>query len=326
MLAGLSLLASRFLGLAPAGWLARTVRAGAYAAILVLIVAKAAAERYCYAMVASHAWLRQYDVAAQLPSGVGHWIVEALYLLVLGCCLLVVLWATSAGTGFAREALGVAVGLGLTLGTGLYLSAPLGPRGTAHIGIWQAGNAWLPRPWLIAIVCVNWALLLAGPLLLGPIAGRRFPARGDGWRLTERRFAQCVAVGMLATVIAILVMTAGADVTIAMALRSPGASDWLNHGPHVTGTAVYLRGLNAGASEFEYLIICIGILATCFAVSFVGAVVVMAAGGAAPPPGRGGPGGGPGGGPPGDEVPPALSPPQPGLAPDDLDRRPALTG
>jgi hypothetical protein len=323
MLAGLALFARRCLGPARASWLARTVRAGAYAAILGIIPAKAAAERYCYEVAQSHAWLRRYYVVAQLPSGAGHWVLEAFYLLVLGCCMLVVLWVTSAGARLARGAFGLAVGLGLTLGAGLYLSAPLGPRGTAPVGMWLAGNPWLPRPWLTAIVFANWALLLAGPLLLGPIAGRRFTGRGDSRSLAEQRFVQCVAVGMLATVIAVFVMTVGTDATIAVALRSPGASNWLNHGPDLTGTAAYLRNLNAGASEFEYLFLCVGILGTCFIVSFLGAVTVIAAAGEQPPPGSGGRGDG---GPPRGEIPPALSPPQSGPAPDVPDRPLVLTG
>jgi hypothetical protein len=107
-----------------------------------------------------------------LPPGRRHWVVEALYLLILGCCMLVVLWATSAGTRFAGGALGLAVGLELTPGAGMYLSAPLGPQGTAAVGVWQSMNPWLPRPWLIAIVFASWALLVAGPLVVGPVAGR----------------------------------------------------------------------------------------------------------------------------------------------------------
>ena len=323
MLAGLALFARRCLGPARASWLARAVRAGAYAAIMALIVAKTAAERYCYAVAESHAWFRRYYVVAQLPTGISHWIAEAVYLLILGCCMLVVLWATSAGARFASGALGLAVGLGLTLGVGMYLSAPLGPQGTAAVGVWQSTNPWLTRPWLTAVVFVNWALLLAGPVVIGPVAGRRVHAPGDNETLTDRRFIQCIALGMLATVIAVLVMTVGADGTIAVALRSPGAANWLNHGQDLTGTAAYLRNLNAGESEFEYILLCAGILVTCFVVSLVGAVVVFAAAGEEPPPGSGGRGDG---GPPRGEVPPALSPPQGGRAPEVPERQPALAG
>lgn len=300
MLAGLTVFARRCLGPACAGWLARTVRVGAYAAILALIAAKAAAERYCYAVAESHAWFRRYYVVAQLPAGVSHWLVEAIYLLVLGCCMLVVLWATSAGTRFAPGALSLAVGLGLTLGVGMYLSAPLGPQGTEAVGSWQSMNPWLTRPWLTAIVSVNWALLLAGPVLLGPVAARRFPAQGDTESLVDRRFIQSVALGMLATVIAILVMTVGADATIAGAIQSPGAANWLNHGQDLTGTAAYLRNLNAGESEFENMLICVGILVTCCVASLVGAVVVLAATRQESPPASGGSGRG---GPPSDPAP-----------------------
>jgi hypothetical protein len=128
-------------------------------------------------------------------------------------------------------------------------------------------------------------------------------------------------VGMLATVIAILVMTVGADATIAAALRSPGAANWLNHGQDLTGAAAYLRNLNAGESEFENMLICAGILVTCFVASLVGAVVVLAAAREEPPPGSGGRGDG---GPPRGEAPPALSPPQGGRAPEVPERQPAL--
>jgi hypothetical protein len=323
MLAGLAIFARRRLGPAHASWLARAVRAGAYAAVLILIAAKAAAERYCYEVAEGHPWFRRYYVVAKLPSGAGHWVVEALYLLILGCCMLVVLWATSAGTRFAGGALGLAVGLGLTLGAGMYLSAPLGPQGTAAVGVWQSVNPWLPRPWLIAIVFANWALLLAGPVVVGPVAGRRLPAEGDVKSLTDRLFVQCIALGMLATVIAVLVMTAGADTTIAVALRSPGAANWLNHGPSLTGTAAYLRNLNAGDSEFACMLISAAVLVTCFVASLFGAAAMVAAAGREPPPAGGGRGDG---GPPRDEVPPALSPPQGGRAPEVTGRQPALTG
>jgi hypothetical protein len=198
--------------------------------------------------------------------------------------MLVVLWVTSAGTRFTGGALGLAVGLGLTLGIGMYLSAPLGPRGTTPVGLWQAANPWLPRPWLTAIVFANW-VLLAVPVVLIPIVGLRFPVRGDGRSLAERRFVQCFGTGMLAVVIAVLVMTAGADVTVAVALQSSGASNWLNHGPDLAGTAAYLRDLNAAESEAEYLYLGLGILGTGFIVSFVGAVTVVAAGREQAPPG-----------------------------------------
>jgi hypothetical protein len=315
MLGGLALFARRFLGPPPAGWLARTVRMGAYAAILALIAAKTAAERYCYQVAESHAWFRRYWVVTQLPAGAGHWLVEAIYLLILGCCMLVVLWATSAGVRFAWGALGLAVGIGLTLGAGMYLRAPLGP--------WQPVNPWLPRPWLTALEVLSWILLIGGPVVVGPVAGRRFPAHGDTETLTDRRFIQCIALGMLATVIAVLVMTVGVDATIAAAMRSPGAANWLNHGQDLTGTAAYLRNLNAGESEFENMLICAGILVACFVASLVGAVVVLAAARDAPPPGSGGRGDG---GPPRDKVPPALSPPPGGRAPEVPGRQPALSG
>jgi hypothetical protein len=71
------------------------------------------------------------------------------------------------------------------------------------------------------------------------------------------------------------------------------------------------------------LLICAGVLVTCFVVSLVGAAVVVAAAGREPPPATGGRGDG---GPPRGEVPPALSPSQGGRAPEVTERQPVLTG
>lgn len=118
-------------------------------------------------------------------------------------------------------------------------------------------NPWLPQSWLGGITIADWTLLFGGPAVLAPVAALCFPGRGDRQSLMERRIAQCLCVGLLSSVIAVLTATVAASATIAVALQFPAAANWLDRGANLTGTAAYLWGLNAAGSESAYLIVCL---------------------------------------------------------------------
>jgi hypothetical protein len=207
-----------------------------------------------------------------------------------------VLWATTARGRVTGRGLALAVGFGLVFGACGYLTGPLGPRDTSGI---DAVNPWLPRSWTGAVAIADWVLLLAGPTLLAPLAGFFLAGHGDRESLPERRFVQCLCVGLLGNVIAALTATLTASATIAVAIESPAAANWLDHGANLTGTAAYLWNLDAAGSEGAYLIVCFCVPMIGFVLSGVSGALVhgreLLFGGESPPardgegPGRGGP-------------------------------------
>jgi hypothetical protein len=326
-LGGMGWLARQAFGPVRARWLPRAVRAVVYGAILAMLPAEAVAGRYDYDVVDTHPFLRRYVAAGVKYQGPPFLLIEGFLLFVLVGCVLAVLWLTSARSQVTGRALALAVGFGLILGACGYLSAPLGPRDTTGI---DAVNPWLPRSWLGGVTIADWVLLFAGPALLGPVAGFCFRGREGRDSLADRRFVQCLCVGLLGNVVAVLTATVAASVTIAVALEFPAAANYLDHGANLRGTAAYLWGLNAGGSEGAFLI-------AWFCVPMVGLVVsgvigalpygreLLAGGGDSTPPGGGGGGHGRGG-PPRDPAPSAPVAPQDGRTPEVPDRQPVLTG
>jgi hypothetical protein len=274
VLAGVAVLAMagwlgrRAFGPVRAGWLPRAVRAAGYGVILAELPAQAIAVRYCYSMVLSHPYLRRYHTA-KLATGTGLGVIEAIFLIVLACCLLVVLWTTSERGLVTGRTVALAVGFGLAFGACGYLTAPLGPGSSTGP---YAVSPWLPLSWISRLTVADWALLLAGPAVLAPIAGLCFAGRGDDRRLIERRLAQCVCVGQLSGVVAALTAALATGLTVAAALQSPRAASWLDHGAHFSRTAGYLFGLNVAGDESAYLVVC-------FCVPMVGALVGFFSGG-----------------------------------------------
>jgi hypothetical protein len=311
VLGGMGWLAGRAFGPARARWLPRAVRAAVYGAILALLPALAVASRYGYGVVGAHPFLLRYDVAKVHP-GPPFLLIEGIVLFVLAGCALAVLGLTSARSQVSGRALALAVGFGLLLGACGYLSAPLGPRDTTGI---DAVNPWLPGSWTGGLAVADWVLVFAGPALLGPIAGFCFGGRGDRASLPDRRFVQCLCVGVVGSVVAVITATVAASATIAVALEFPAAANWLDHGANLTGTAAYLWGLNAAGSEGAFPLVWVCVPLVGLVVS--GVVGALTFGrelllGREPPPGSGGDGGGGGGrgrgGPPRDPAPPVLTP------------------
>ena len=163
LLVVLPLLARRFLGPA-AGPLARVLRTGGYAAVLVLTVAKASVEQ----VADNPAAIPHLPPQAAVPSGTGMmyvWLVESLFLLAMAVYVAAILALTAWRSRVAPATLAIGAGAGLMLGTVMYAVAPLG------LGNY-ATSPWLPGAAVDPVVVLAWILLFGAPLAAGrPRAG-----------------------------------------------------------------------------------------------------------------------------------------------------------
>ena len=169
VLAGLPLLARWLFGPPAAGPVARVLRAGAYAAVLVLTVAKASVEQVVNAppVVA-----RQAATGRGLQPPAFTWFAETIFLLIVAGYVAAILVMTARRPRVAPATLAIGTGAGIVLGVVMCAVAPLGLAKDATEP-WLAGSAIDP------VVALAWILLLGGPLLAGGMAGRLLPRTGQ---------------------------------------------------------------------------------------------------------------------------------------------------
>ena len=146
LLAGLPLLARCFLGPAINSRLARFLRAGGYAAILALMVAKASVLR---GVPAETGPALQFD-----------WFAQIVFLVVMAGYVAAILAMTAPRSRVAPATLAAGTGAGIALGVVMYAVAPLGLTN-------DATEPWLPAP-----------LSIHRAARLDPAAGRA----SGGWR------------------------------------------------------------------------------------------------------------------------------------------------
>jgi hypothetical protein len=130
VLAVLPLLARWLFGPAAPGWMARVLRFGAYAAVVVLTVAKASVEQ----VRDNPAALPRLSSDASVPVTTGMiytWLVESVFLLILGMYVAAILAVTAWRPRAAPATLAAGTGAGIALGTVMYAVAPLGLAGHA---------------------------------------------------------------------------------------------------------------------------------------------------------------------------------------------------
>jgi hypothetical protein len=213
LLAGLPLLARRFLG-PPVGPLARVLRSGGYAVVLVLTVAKASVEQ----VADNPAAIPRLPPEAPVPSGIGMmyvWLVESLLLLAMAVYVAAVLALTSCRSRVAPVTLAIGTGAGLVLGAVMYAVAPLGLGKTAT-------NPWLAGAAIDPVVVLAWVLLFGAPVLAGVIAARCYRGPDSPEQVYSARIKQAVAAGFLATAVGALMVTVLGAVTIALMPRRAG--------------------------------------------------------------------------------------------------------
>ena len=244
VLAGLPLLARRLFGPPAAGPVARVLRAGAYAAVLVLTVAKASVEQVVNAPPV---------VARQAASGRGlqppafTWFAETIFLLIVAGYVAAIFVMTARRTRVAPATLAIGTGAGIVLGVVMCAVSPLGLAKDATEP-WLAGSAIDP------VVALAWILLLGGPLLAGRMAGRLYRGSDSLEEVDNARVWQGVAAGFLATGIGALIVTVVGTGTIALMIRSSWLLHWLYPGQHLSAAVAYNRELTASSNAAGYFL------------------------------------------------------------------------
>jgi hypothetical protein len=293
LLAGLPLLTRWLLG-PPDSRPARWLRAGFFAAVLAIMPAKAIAERFVGAVPRGGIDRHTFDFVTEgspLPgsvSGGPDWGAEILILFITACYLAVILALTARRTSVAPATLALGARAGLVLGLVMYALDPLGGEKIAT-DPWLHGSATDP------LVALAWILLFGVPVAAGVLAGRRCHVPEDPGQASAARAWQGFAAGLVSNGVGALTVTVLGTSTTALMLKSAWVRDWLYHGQHLTGSAVYGRELYASQSVAFYAVICV-------VFPIIGLMMGLAGSGYAnvtgPRPGSSGPGGPPGPGEP----------------------------
>jgi hypothetical protein len=283
VLAGLPLLARRLFGPAAAGPVARLLRAGAYAAVLVLTVAKASVEQVVNAPAV---------VARQAATGRGlqpvafTWFAETVFLLIVAGYVAAILVMTARRPRVAPATLAIGTGAGIVLGVVMCAVLPLGLAKDATEP-WLAGSAIDP------VVALAWILLLGGPLAAGVMAGWRYRGPGSPEQVVNARVWQGVTAGFLATAVGALIVTAVGTGTVALMPRSGGLLRWLYPGQHLSAAVAYHRELTASTNAAGYFLILLFFPVIGLILGAAGSSWAFARGSGSPPGGGGPPGLGP---------------------------------
>jgi len=281
VLAGLPLLARWLFGPAAPGWMARVLRFSAYAAVLVLTLAKASVEQ----VRDNPAALPRLSSDASVPVKDGMiytWFVESIFLLVVAVYVAAILVATARRPQVARATLAAGTGAGLVLGAVMYTVAPLGLAS-------HATDPWLHGFPIGLIVLLAWVLLFGGPVLAGVVAARCYHGPGSLEQVAKAKTRQAAVAGFLATAVGALMVAVLGSATIALMPRAGWVLHWLYPGQHLPGAVAYAHELAASVRADNY-----GMILLVFPV--IGLLMGLAGGGMAapaPPPGPSPGGGGP---------------------------------
>jgi hypothetical protein len=257
LLAGLPLLTRWVLG-PPDNRAARRLRAGLYAAILVLMPAKAVTNMFVGAVPRSGINLRTYDVGNSnggLPvpgsvSGGPTWGGEILILFITVGYVAVILALTARRAKVAPATLAIGARAGLVLGLVMYAVDPLG-------GAQTATNPWLRGSVADPLVALAWILLFSAPFVVGALAAKCCHVPEDPLQATTGRAGQGFAAGLVCNGVGALTATVLGIGTTALMLKSAWARSWLYHGQHLTASALYGRELNASGGVAFYAVICV---------------------------------------------------------------------
>jgi hypothetical protein len=281
VLAVLPLLVRWLFGPAAPGWMARALRFGGYAAVLVLTLAKASVEQ----VRDNPAALPRLSSDASVPVTTGMiytWLVESVFLLIVGLYIAAMLAVTARRPRVAPATLAVGTGVGIALGAVMYTVAPLGLAG-------HATDPWLHGFPIGLVVVLAWVLLFGGPVLAGVVAARCYRGPGSPEQVRKARIRQAVAAGFLAAAVGALMVTVLGSATIALMARVGWVLHWLYPGQQLPTAVVYAHELAASVRADNY-----GMILLVFPV--IGLLMGLAAGGVAfpapladPPPGGGGP-------------------------------------
>ena len=223
MLAGLSWAVRRISGPVAGSRLARLARAGGYAAILALVLAKSAVERVADAP------------PNNLTGPVVAWTGEVVFLAVLGGYAAVVLACTARRSPAVPGTVATGTVLGLTVGILAYALGPLGfPL--------RFAAAWPGFYLYDAAMALGVAVVACAPAAAGWAAVRR---AGPGSRVRQGAMA-----GLCAGTAAALAVTVLSTATIALLPYDAGLRGWaashIGHWTPVVGQVTPIEGLRVG--------------------------------------------------------------------------------
>jgi hypothetical protein len=232
VLTGLPLLARWLFGPTTVGPMARVLRAGTYAAVLVLTVAKASVEQ----VLATHGYLQPLAY---------NWLVETIFLLIVAGYVAAILVMTARRPRVAPATLAIGAGAGIMLGVVMCAVAPLGLTN-------DATEPWLGGSAIDPVVALAWILLLGGPVVAGGIAGWRYRGPGSPEEMVNARVWQGVAAGFLTTGVGALIVTVLGTGTVALMPRAGWLLRWLYPGQRLGAAVEYHRELAASMNVSGY--------------------------------------------------------------------------
>ncbi len=223
------------------------LRAGVYAAFLVMMPAKAIAELFVGSVPRGGIDLHTYDFITQSSpapgsaSGGPDWGGEIFILLITAGYLAAVTALTARRAGLAPATLGIGALAGLVLGPLLLCAVDSLGGGKSIIGLWPRGSAADPS----VILAVVLLLSASASAVAGALAARCRRAPGDLGTASGDRTGQSVAAGLLAGAIGALTAALLDTGTTALTIKSALVRGWLYHGQHLTASAAYGRELYA---------------------------------------------------------------------------------
>lgn len=247
VLAGLPLLTRWLFGPPAPGRLTPVLRYGAYAAVLVMALAKAAVEPVADNPAATP--LLNQDASSPVKDGmIATWLGQSVFLLVVAAYVVGILVLTARRPRVAPATLAVGSMAGLALGAVMYVIAPLGLTK-------QATDPRLPALAINLLVALAWIGLLGGPALAGAATVRRYRRRDSTEQASNARIREAGAAGFLATAVGALTVVVLGTVTVALMPRAGWEMRVLYPGQHLTAAATYLNELNASVRVGNYSLI-----------------------------------------------------------------------
>ena len=261
LLAGLPLLARRFLGPPTAGLAGRFLRVFCCAAVLAFLPALAIVEAfanltparpaYGFIFCTAQGWsnIQSCGGVPGKSTGGPPWAGEIVFMLLTIGYVGVILFLTSRRSQVTRSTLAIGTSAGLSLGVVMYVVAPLGLNN-------YATNPWLPGSEVDPLVALAWILLVGGPVVVAVLASRRCREL-DGAKPPYRvTIGQGIAAGVLATGTGALFATAMGAGTTALMLKSASLRHWLYH-DQLSVIATYRHEIYAAANVNGYPLILI---------------------------------------------------------------------